>query len=236
MLDEKNRFHLPHFVLHPQPSNPQLSGSRPPVLQLSNPRSSGSQPSGSQPSGSQTSGSQPSGSQPSDSQHSGSQSSGSQSSGSQPSGSQSSGSQSSGSQPSGSQSSGSQPSGSQPSGSQPSGSQPSGSQPPKSASQAAEFGSRLYREERLIPAFGNWHPYYNEQGQPDRNGQHVKLILLELSCQKGWRVCIWGANGVGMEIDYPIDERVQAAEMWRTIDTRCLITRWNLRKMGFRDG
>ena len=64
----------------------------------------------------------------------------------------------------------------------------------------------------------------------------MKLILLELSDQRGWRVCVWGANGVGMERDYPADQRMQAAEMWRTIDTQCLITTLNLRKLGFREG
>jgi len=121
---------------------------------------------------------------------------------------------------------------------QPSGARPSDSMLSEQFSgvATAEFGAQLYRRERLIPAFGTWQPYYNEQGQPDRNGRHVKLILLELACQRGWRVCVWGANGVGMELDYHADERARAEEMWKTIDTRCLITPWNLRKMGFRNG
>ena len=118
---------------------------------------------------------------------------------------------------------------------QPSGSHTSGS-PSTSVSMIAEFGSQLYRRERLIPAFGTWQPYYNEQGQPDRNGRYVKLILLELVDKRGWRVCVWGANGVGMELDYRANERARAEEMWKTIDTHCLITPWNLRKMGFRNG
>lgn len=123
---------------------------------------------------------------------------------------------------------------------------PPGQRLPGSASQTSAPGSRLHREERFVPAFGiwqscrpasgTWQPYYNERGQPDRNGRCVRLILLELEHQAGWRVCIWGASDVGVEIDYPAGERARAQEMFETIDSRCLMTRWNLRRMGFRDG
>lgn len=79
---------------------------------------------------------------------------------------------------------------------------------------------RVFRRWKWIFTADDWCPNYNVFGEPDRDGDMVKVSLIHMGLynQKtkeidftGWRVCVWGADDYGMEIDV---ETRQQGEMW----------------------
>ena len=103
----------------------------------------------------------------------------------------------------------------------------------------AEFVKRrVFRQHKWVFTTEDWCPNYNVFGEPDRNGYQVKVLLIHMGhfSQKtkkfqftGWRVCIWGADDSGMEIDV---ETQQQGQMWfdRVVN---YISRNELRAWGF---
>ena len=97
----------------------------------------------------------------------------------------------------------------------------------------AKLHNRLFRTDEMIETTENWYPNYNEYGKPADNGKFVRLSLLKLPGKFGWRVCVWGADDTGVEIDYTEDEWAAAKEMFDLVKGGGPVTRADLRMMGF---
>jgi len=79
---------------------------------------------------------------------------------------------------------------------------------------------RAFRQEKWIFTVDDWHPNYNTSGEPSQDGEMVKVSLIHMGRYSkktkqmeftGWRVCVWGADDCGMELDL---ETRQQGEMW----------------------
>lgn len=65
--------------------------------------------------------------------------------------------------------------------------------------------SRRERSDTYRPTSDDWYPNCYDGT--------VKVSFIELSSQQ-WRVCVWGDDDMGMERDYPSDERDQAYSLY----------------------
>ena len=98
---------------------------------------------------------------------------------------------------------------------------------------AAKSGPEPVREDCLIETPDDWHPNFNGDGEPDENGRHVRLSLLEFLDRSGWRACVWGADDDGAERDFAASERGLAQEVFNLIRGCGPISHADLLAVGF---
>lgn len=82
---------------------------------------------------------------------------------------------------------------------------------------------------RLIPTSDNWHPNYPNDTVRGR-------IITDMS-DDSLRICFWGADDFGMELDIPPDEwDAETVKKWeRWMNTLSLVTVDMLKEMGFKN-
>jgi len=79
-----------------------------------------------------------------------------------------------------------------------------------------------FREEKRVKSPDDWHPT-----APDGT---VAVSLLGL-CGPAWRVCVWGDDDDGMELDFPDGQFDQAVKVYQSIQNG--VTKAALKNMGF---
>ncbi len=78
----------------------------------------------------------------------------------------------------------------------------------------------------------DWYPAYvikNDQ----RVNKLVEVSLLKFALDKGYRVCVWGADDYGLEKDYPIEDQEEAKTIFLKVIGLEDVTQNILKDMGF---
>ena len=88
------------------------------------------------------------------------------------------------------------------------------------------------RQTALVPTTSNWYPCFDAQGEPAKSVGHVRVKFLELLSGAGWRVCAWGADDFGMEID--LASRAEALDLYLLIVGGGSVTVEDLEGLGFK--
>ena len=97
---------------------------------------------------------------------------------------------------------------------------------------AAKSGPAPLRRECFIETTDDWYPNFDAEGKPDRNGQHVRLVMCEFVDHSGYRVAVWGADDTGMERDFEGMELPSALELFARLKGGGSVCRADLSLLG----
>jgi hypothetical protein len=100
------------------------------------------------------------------------------------------------------------------------------------------------RQSTLVPTTSNWYPCFDAEGGPAKSGGHVRVTLTELPLKRGgwndvpgaggWRVCAWGADDFGMELDFEPGKRMDALALYKLVTGAGAVTTEDLEELGFK--
>lgn len=81
----------------------------------------------------------------------------------------------------------------------------------------------------------NWYPSYNLNNDYDNKSMLVEVSFIELSFEDDiyWRVCVWGGDDCGMEMDYPKHKESECWNMFLQVIGLDYVNMNNLKELGF---
>lgn len=83
----------------------------------------------------------------------------------------------------------------------------------------------------------DWHPPFELVAARDKNLVRVSFLqlgpIVRFPGDMAWRVCVWGADDDGMEIDYPEDKKDDAWDMFVRVMSMPRVNKTQLFALGF---
>lgn len=70
---------------------------------------------------------------------------------------------------------------------------------------------KFKRQDKLIKTSEDWYPTVSSQVRVSF------LCLDDTTAPTQWRVCVWGGDDYGMEIDFPKTEKIRAQRVYNAI-------------------
>lgn len=94
---------------------------------------------------------------------------------------------------------------------------------------------KLYRCSVFKPTHDDWYPPYiiKDHLGKDKDGWFVIVTMLEYCNNYGWKVCVWGADDCGMELEFDKNSRRRCSEVFQQVIEQEYVNRGYLERLGF---